>query len=234
MKFLAWVIRLRAHLWRFGGKLKLDAPWGAELDGFPVIKVFPDGDGSATTTVKLGKDVRLGRDMTLELHGRGTNVLEVGDEARLTRAVWIVARSGSVRIGDRATIRDGAWLKSDGDLSVGDDFLMGPGASIHCAKSVQIGAQTALTEHVSVLDSDHSPDGTAKHWRAQPLKIEPVSIGRNVLISAGAVILRGTDIGDNSVVGANSVVVRGKYESSSLLVGSPARVAKSLLDEPVD
>ena len=230
VRFRAWVMRLRLELRRHGARLVLDAPHRAEFERPPVIKVFPDGDGQAVTTLRLGRDVRLGRDLTIEIHGRGRNELAIGDSARLTRGVWIQLRSGSLRIGADATVRDGAWLKTDGALEIGDGALIGPGSSIHCSGSIALGDLIGIAENVSILDSDHSPDGSDTHWRDQPLRIDPITIGRNVLISAGVVILRGAQIGDNVVIGANAVVRAGSYGPASVLTGNPATVAKTLRD----
>jgi serine O-acetyltransferase len=51
----------------------------------------------------------------------------------------------------------------------------------------------------------------------------PPTIGNNVMIGAGAVILGDIHIGDNSVIGANSVVLKD-IPANSMAVGAPARI----------
>lgn len=46
---------------------------------------------------------------------------------------------------------------------------------------------------------------------------EPIIIGKNCWIGAGAIILKGSQIGNNCVVGAGSVV-KGKYEDDSIII----------------
>jgi acetyltransferase-like isoleucine patch superfamily enzyme len=228
IRFRLWVARLRFELRRHGARLVLEAPHGAEFDGPPAIKVFPDGDGSAVTTLRIGRDVRLGRDMTLEVFGRGTNLLAIGDVARFMNGVRIALRAGAIEIGSDALVRDGAWLKSDGRLVVGDTVVVGPRTSLHCTEAISIGDRVGIAENVSILDSDHIVDGSDEHYRDRPVRSTPVALEANVLISAGVVILRGATIRRNSVVGANAVVRRGEYPAGSVIAGNPAAVSKTL------
>jgi carbonic anhydrase/acetyltransferase-like protein (isoleucine patch superfamily) len=59
-------------------------------------------------------------------------------------------------------------------------------------------------------------------------------IGSNTLIGMGATILNGARIGANSIVGANALVTEGKeFPDGSLIVGSPAKVVRSLDAESI-
>ncbi len=57
------------------------------------------------------------------------------------------------------------------------------------------------------------------------------SIGDNSLIGMGATLLNGVKIGRNCLVGAHSLLTEGKvFPDNSLIVGSPARVIRSVDD----
>ncbi len=59
-------------------------------------------------------------------------------------------------------------------------------------------------------------------------------IGDNSLIGIGSVVLNRAKIGKNCIIGANSLVTEGKeIADNSLVMGSPARVVKTLTDEQV-
>ncbi len=209
---------------RAGGRLVVEAPHGARLRGLPALDVR----GPGTTTLRLGRDVDLGRDLTLDLWpGGGT--LAVGDGTQFGRGVRVQLRSaGTIRLGARVQVRDGAFLKSDGGLLVGDDVVVGHGANLACTEGIVIGDRAGLGERVSVTDSDHAADGSDRWYLHQPLRTAPVAIGENVLVSAGVTILRGAVIGANAVVAAGAVVPAGDWPGAALLGGVPARVLKGL------
>jgi maltose O-acetyltransferase len=60
--------------------------------------------------------------------------------------------------------------------------------------------------------------------RAQLLEFgRPVTIGCNVWIGSGAIILPGVSVGDDAVIGAGSVVTRD-VPAGATAVGNPARL----------
>lgn len=65
--------------------------------------------------------------------------------------------------------------------------------------------------------------------------IHACSIGDNCLIGMGAIVLDGAEIGEESIVGAGALVTQHKkFPPRSLLIGSPAKVARELSQEEVD
>jgi maltose O-acetyltransferase len=72
--------------------------------------------------------------------------------------------------------------------------------------------------------ADHPRD---PHLRRQGLELgRSISVGRNVWIGAGALILPGVTIGDDAVVGAGSVVTRAVAPGATV-AGNPARERRS-------
>jgi carbonic anhydrase/acetyltransferase-like protein (isoleucine patch superfamily) len=60
------------------------------------------------------------------------------------------------------------------------------------------------------------------------------TIGERALIGMGAIVLNGARIGAGSLVGAGALVTEGKeFPERSLIVGSPARIIRSLDDAAV-
>ena len=61
------------------------------------------------------------------------------------------------------------------------------------------------------------------------------TIGEESLIGIGAVVLNGARIGRHCLVGAGALVTEGKeFPDGSLIIGSPARVARALTPEQIE
>lgn len=221
-----WLGLLRARLRRHGARLVVEGV--ARFDGPPRVRLLDQGTGPATTTLRLARGSSLGRDLELVLWSRGANVLELGEGAYLQRGVRIELRGGTVALGPHAHVRDGAVLKSQGALTVGREVTISFGDVLACTERIEIGDLCGLGERVTITDSDHTHDGSDEHYLAQPLRITPVRLGRNVLVSANAVVLRGAEVGDNAVIGAGAVVGSGHHEGGRLYLGTPARPVRDL------
>ena len=88
---------------------------------------------------------------------------------------------------------------------------------------IRIGDRTQVGPGVRILTADHPRDAAS---RAQGLEFgRPVTIGADVWIGAGAIILPGVTIGDGAIVGAGSVVTR-PVAAGATVVGNPARAKR--------
>lgn len=92
-------------------------------------------------------------------------------------------------------------------------------ASITIDDDVQIGPNVQLLTPTHPIEADRR---LAK-WEAA----RPITIGANVWLGGGVIVLAGVEIGENTVVGAASVVTRS-LPANVVAVGSPARVIRSL------
>ncbi len=178
VRFRLWIARFRFELWRHGGRLVVEAPHGAEFDGPPVIKASTDGSGSATTVLRLGRGVRLGRDMTIEVWAQGDNLLQVGDTGRFLNNVRIALRSGSVTFGDLALVRDGVWIKADGTFVAGEEVPIGPGGRFTARTASSwptwSGSESGSASSTPTTRSTARTSTTCE----SPLKLAPVRISR--------------------------------------------------------
>lgn len=109
----------------------------------------------------------------------------------------------NITLGKRVFINAGCKFQDQGGISIGDDCLIGHNVVI------------------ATLNHDLAASRRADMHPA------PVVIGRNVWIGANATILAGVTIGDDAVVAAASVVTKD-VPARSIVVGSPARVVRSV------
>ncbi len=87
--------------------------------------------------------------------------------------------------------------------------------------TVTIGDLTQIGPGVQILSADHPRDPAA---RREMLEFgRPVTIGANVWIGGGAIIVPGVTIGDDAIIGAGSVVTRN-VPAGATVASNPARV----------
>ncbi|MBD9398792.1 MULTISPECIES: sugar O-acetyltransferase [unclassified Pseudomonas] len=107
------------------------------------------------------------------------------------------------------------------NISLGDCVFINFNCVILDVVAVSIGDKTQIGPGVQILTADHPRDPGE---RESGLEFgRPVSIGRNVWIGAGALILPGVTIGDDALIGAGSVVTRD-VPAGAKVAGNPARV----------
>jgi maltose O-acetyltransferase len=83
---------------------------------------------------------------------------------------------------------------------------------------ISIGDNVTLAPRVHILAHDASTK-----FHLNYTKIGHVTIGNNVFIGAGSIILPNVNIGNNVIIGAGSVVTKDISENS-IAVGNPAKV----------
>ncbi|WP_144393367.1 sugar O-acetyltransferase [Pleionea sediminis] len=105
-----------------------------------------------------------------------------------------------ISLGDRVYINCKTTILDGGEVSIGDDSLIGP--------------------NVQIITVGHSSDPKKRLDKANFCR--NVIIGSNVWIGAGAIILPGVRIEDNAIVGAGSVITRDVL-SNTTVAGNPAR-----------
>lgn len=227
-RFWAWARRLDWALRRAGGRLELDAPHGARFHELPEIEIEPGGEGGLLA-LRLGRHVKLGRLLTLQVWAGQRTEVDLGDRSTFQTGCRLVLRGGHLRVGSDVFVRDLTQLKvTGGELTLGDHVQLGRDCNLDCGRSIVLGARAGLAERASVVDSDHGHDGTDAFFMDQPLRSAPIAIGANTFVAANAVVLRGASVGPNAVVGAGAVVRAGELEGGWLHAGVPARPLRAL------
>jgi acetyltransferase-like isoleucine patch superfamily enzyme len=160
------------------------------------------------------------------------------------------APSGPVRIGARCSI--GAHAVIAGHVSIGDDCLVGDGASIRerctigrrviVGRAVSLHPDCCLDDGARLLDGAHAATASRigrdcfisvgvimvsdPALGREPFDADRVRgprIGDRVSVGAGAILLSGIVIGDDATIAAGAVVTRD-VEAGSHMRGLPARV----------
>lgn len=118
---------------------------------------------------------------------------------------------GKVRLGEDVSVWFGATLRGDNEwITIGDRSNVQEGVIMHTDPDcpLEVGADCTIG-HGAILHGCVVGDGS--------------------LVGMGATILNRARIGRGSIVGANALVTEGKeFPDFSLIVGSPARVVRTL------
>ena len=114
-------------------------------------------------------------------------------------------KHASLQIGNGFRARRNVELNArSGQLIVGNQVFMNTGCIITAREQITIGNGTIFGPNVMVYDHDHK----IENGRVQDNQYmcAPVTIGKNVWIGAGSIILMGSVIEDNCIVAAGSIV----------------------------
>ena len=111
----------------------------------------------------------------------------------------------NITLGKRVFINSGCRFQDQGGIRIGDDCLIGHNAVL------------------ATLNHDLSPSRRADMHPA------PIRLGRNVWLGSNVTVLPGVTIGDDAVVAAGTVVTKD-VPARAVVVGSPARVIRSVED----
>jgi len=150
---------------------------------------------------------------------------------------------------NKPTIKKSAWVAASsdviGDVKIGKDSSIWFGCVIRAdVNQIVIGKRTNIQD-LSMIHVTH--EEPKYNMKGNPTIIgNDVTIGHKVmlhgctienkcLIGMSATILDGAVIGEGSIVGANSLVTANKvFPPRSLIMGSPAKVIKTLTQKDVD
>ncbi|MGS0685202.1 sugar O-acetyltransferase [Nakamurella sp. GG22] len=128
----------------------------------------------------------------------------LGDEAHI-RPPLFVDYGTFITVGARTFVNYNLVALDVAPISIGDDCQIGP--------------------NVQLLTPTHPVEAQPRRDKLEAAK--PISIGDNVWIGGGAIVLPGVTIGDNTVIGAGAVVSKD-IPANVIAVGNPARVVRSI------
>ena len=234
LRFRAWVLATQARLARQSCRLVVETDGTPRFDDLPRIVTDAVGAGGGSLTIRIGRDCRIGRELTLDVWTHADSVLEIGDRCQLQDRIRLQPWGGAIRFGAQVRVRDGAELKSKGELIVGDDSFIGRNTTVHCHERIELADHVNLAEGVSVMDSDHTHDGSDTYVASQKIVSAPVLVESNVFVGTNALILRGSHVGRNVMIATGAVLTGGEYPERYLLAGVPAQPLRPLApDEPM-
>lgn len=142
------------------------------------------------------------------------HVPEISESAWVSESAQVI---GQVRIDEQASVWPGAVLRADlAPITLGSGSNLQDNAVVH----VDAGRPCTVGRNVTV------GHGAILHG---------CTIEDGALIGMGAVVLNGAVIGRDAIVGAGALVAENKViPERALVVGTPARLVRTLSDDEVE
>ncbi len=143
-----------------------------------------------------------------------------GHQPRADKPSFVAATArliGRVTLGERSSVWPGVVIRADHEpITIGRLVNIQDNAVLHADPDLPV----RIGDNVTI---GHSA------------VVHACTIGNNVLIGIGAVILNGAVIGDGVVVGAGALVPEGKViEPRTLVLGVPAKVVRTLEEDSLE
>ncbi len=128
-------------------------------------------------------------------------------------------------VGERTVIRPPLQCDYGYQTTVGARTFANWGLVLLDVGRIRIGDDVQLGPNVQLLTATHpvEPGPRRDKWEAA----EPVTLGDNVWLGGGVIVLPGVTIGADTVVGAGAVVTRD-LPARVVAVGNPARILRHL------
>ena len=142
-----------------------------------------------------------------------------GTAPKLAAGAWVADNAtviGQVEMAENASVWYGCVVRGDSEkIRIGRNSNIQDGTVLHSDPGVPL----TIGDDVTV---------------GHQVMLHGCTIGDGSLIGIQAVVLNNAKIGRNSIVGAGSVVTEGKeFPDNSMIVGSPAKVIRTLAADAV-
>jgi carbonic anhydrase/acetyltransferase-like protein (isoleucine patch superfamily) len=136
---------------------------------------------------------------------------------QIAESAWVANNAqviGNVVLGEDSSVWFGTTVRGDTEtITIGRGSNIQDGSVLHA----DVGMPLTIGDFVTV---------------GHQVMLHGCTVGDESLIGIGAIVLNGAKIGKNCLVGAGSLVTEGKeFPDGSMIMGSPAKVVRSLSPE---
>lgn len=111
------------------------------------------------------------------------------------------------------------------NIYIGQNFYANFGCIMLDCAEIRIGENVLLAPNVQLYAAHHPLDRETRLSGAE--LASPITIGDNVWIGGGVIVLPGVTIGNNTTIGAGSVVTRD-IPANVVATGNPCRVIRAI------
>ncbi|MFJ9718724.1 sugar O-acetyltransferase [Streptomyces sp. NPDC101213] len=128
-------------------------------------------------------------------------------------------------LGEEAHVRPPLHVDYGSNITIGARTFVNYNLTALDVAAITIGQDCQIGPNVQLLTPTHPLEPEPRRDKLEAAR--PITIGDNVWLGGGVIVLPGVTIGDNSVVGAGAVVTKD-LPANVVAVGNPARPVRSL------
>ncbi|MEF9907073.1 sugar O-acetyltransferase [Streptomyces sp. P9-A2] len=128
-------------------------------------------------------------------------------------------------VGEEAHVRPPLHVDYGSNITIGARTFVNYNLTALDVAAIVIGEDCQIGPNVQLLTPTHPVEPQPRRDKLEAA--QPITIGDNVWIGGGAIVLPGVTIGDNSVIGAGAVVTKD-VPANVIAVGNPARPVRGI------
>lgn len=156
------------------------------------------------------------------IDGKGTLIINANSISKKEYSKIRIDQNGVLRVNGvvQLFVKANIHVCAQAVLSIGDGTYINEGAKISCKHKIEIGENCAISNDVSIMDSDfHFISGSEKNEIG-------VIIGNHCWIGVNVIVLKNVRIGGNCIIGAGTLVTKN-IPDNCMVVGNPMRIIKT-------
>jgi maltose O-acetyltransferase len=128
-------------------------------------------------------------------------------------------------VGPEAHVRPPLYVDYGSNITIGARTFVNYNLTALDVAAITIGEDCQIGPNVQLLTPTHPLEPQPRRDKLEAAR--PITIGDNVWIGGGAIVLPGVTVGDDSVIGAGAVVTKD-VPAGVVAVGNPARPVRTL------
>ncbi|MGW4349341.1 sugar O-acetyltransferase [Streptomyces sp. NPDC004690] len=128
-------------------------------------------------------------------------------------------------LGEEAHVRPPLYVDYGSNITIGARTFVNYNLTALDVAAIVIGEDCQIGPNVQLLTPTHPLDPEPRRDKLEAAR--PITLGNNVWLGGGVIVLPGVTIGDNAVIGAGAVVTRD-VPADVVAVGNPARPVRGL------
>ncbi|MFH8974902.1 sugar O-acetyltransferase [Streptomyces sp. NPDC017890] len=128
-------------------------------------------------------------------------------------------------LGAEAHVRPPLYVDYGSNITIGARTFVNYNLTALDVAAITIGEDCQIGPGVQLLTPTHPLEAEPRRDKLEAAR--PITIGDNVWLGGGAVVLPGVTIGDNAVIGAGAVVTKD-VPANVVAVGNPARPVRKV------